>query len=105
VVLDQAAVGLLGLGEVAQLEEREPEQVARALVARLVAQRLLQRVAGLVGMALRQRLGAGGERAIELLVLGKVGVVLVEDAGLCGARARFDAGAPRSTPASSPTAP
>src|SRR5439155_22554273 len=64
-VLDQRPVDLLGLGQLAELEERQPEEVSRTLVARLVAKRLLQRDPRLGGVAALERLGAGGERAVE----------------------------------------
>src|SRR5439155_17659464 len=83
-------VDVLGLGQLAELEERQPEEVSRTLVARLVAKRLLQRDPRLGGVAALERLGAGGERAVELLRLRQIGVVLVEDAAVVDcAGARF----------------
>ena len=101
-ILDQRTVDLFRARQLAELEEREPEQVARALVARLVPQRFLQRDAGLGGIALRQQLVAGRQRAIEFLIFGEIGIVFVEDAVLrcAGARvghspgSRFDASFP-----------
>jgi len=88
-VLDQRAVDLLCPVQLADLEQRKSEQVARPLVARLVPQRLLQRDPRIGRISLREGLGARGERAIEFLVLGEIGVVLVED-GARRAVARID---------------
>ena len=88
-VLDQRPVDLFRPRQLAQLEQRKPEQVARPLVARLVPQRLLQRDPRVGGISLREGLGSRPERAIEFLVLGEIGVVLVED-GARRAVARID---------------
>src|SRR5207244_13034408 len=81
-ILDEGPVDLLGPRQLAQLEERKPEQIARALVARLVAERLLQREARIRGLTLMQRLRALGQRAVEFLVFGDVRIVFVEDAAV-----------------------
>ena len=95
-VLDEAAVDPLGLLQLAQLEQRKPQHVARPLVARLVPQRLLQQVARALRVAPLQRLGPGGQRAVEFLVLGEVRVVVEEPALLQRALGGIDHGALRA---------
>src|SRR5207245_6735581 len=71
VVLDQRTVDLLRPGQLADLEQRKHEQVARPLVVRLVAQRVLQRDARIGGIALREGLRAPRARALGFRVPGQ----------------------------------
>ena len=95
VVLDQPAVDRLGLLQLPQLEEREPKEVARPLVARLVAQRLLQELPRPARVSALQGIGGLHQVAVELLVLGCIRVVS-EDPALvqCARRGGIHHGAP-----------
>ena len=74
-VFDQAAVDRLGFVQLAELEEREAQEVAGALVERLESQGLFEELARSARVAALQRIGSVGQRALELLVVGKVRVV------------------------------
>ena len=93
-VLDERAIDLLRARQLPQLEEREPEQIARPLVAGLVAKRFLQRDPRLGRIPLLEEFAARRQRAIELLVLGEVGVVFLEDAAFLGAGIHHFPGSP-----------
>ena len=86
-VFDEPAVERLGLLELAQLEERQPEQVARPLVARLVAQQgfaaeSLMRPDGFNGADGQIALGPDGQvrRGLVVMELDQKGSHLVRPA-------------------------
>jgi len=75
-VLEQCPVDGLRLAQISELEQREPEEVPRALVAGLATQRLFEKLARSLCVAALQGLGAGAQRAVEFLV--RRSVVFVE---------------------------
>jgi hypothetical protein len=81
-VLEQGPVDGLRLAQISELEQREPEEVPRALVTGLAPQRLFEKLARGLCVAALQRLGPGGQSAVEFLV--RRGIVFVEPSRLFG---------------------
>ena len=102
-ILDQAAVDRFRLVQLAQLEERQAEEIACPLVARLEAKSFFQELPRSARVAALQRIGTVGQRALELLVVGEVRVVFEKSTLVQRAwRGGVHQGAPR--PAAGPAA-
>ena len=70
ILLEERPVDPLRLDQLTQLEERKPQQVARALVVGFGPQRLFEELARRLRVSALQRLRAGGEGAVELPTRG-----------------------------------